>query len=219
MAYDFYLGSVKLPIAPESMTLKTSNQNDTVNLVNGEEINILKRPGLTEIDFDARIPQQQYPFASYPDGFMRASYYLDYFEQLKTEKKTFQFIVSRALPSGKLLFDTNLKMCLEEYSIKEDVGDGFDLTVEIRLKQYRDFGTKVCSISADWMTVKESREPGVNEPVPGNTYTVKKGDCLWNIAKSLYGRGSSYDKLYEVNKDQITNPNLIYPGQILVIPE
>lgn len=50
------------------------------------------------------------------------------------------------------------------------------------------------------------------------TYTVKKGDCLWNIAKKFYGSGSAYTKIYDANTNKIANPNLIYPGQIFVIP-
>ena len=51
------------------------------------------------------------------------------------------------------------------------------------------------------------------------TYTVKKGDNLWTIAKRLYGSGADYTKIYEANKDVIgKNPNLIYPGQTFTIP-
>lgn len=50
------------------------------------------------------------------------------------------------------------------------------------------------------------------------TYTVKKGDCLWNIAKKFYGKGSAYTKIYDANTNKIANPSLIYPGQVFVIP-
>lgn len=51
------------------------------------------------------------------------------------------------------------------------------------------------------------------------TYTVKKGDCIWNIAKTFYGSGAQYMKIYEANRGVIgSNPALIYPGQVLVIP-
>ena len=51
------------------------------------------------------------------------------------------------------------------------------------------------------------------------TYTVKKGDCMWNIAKKFYGNGSQYMKIYEANRGVIgSNPALIYPGQVLTIP-
>ena len=51
-------------------------------------------------------------------------------------------------------------------------------------------------------------------------YTVKKGDCLWNIAKKFYGKGAKYTVIYNANKKVIGgNPNLIYPGQVLTIPK
>ena len=55
-------------------------------------------------------------------------------------------------------------------------------------------------------------------PAANKTYTVKKGDCLWNIAKKFYGNGAKYTKIYNANKSKIKNPNLIYPGQVLTIP-
>lgn len=53
---------------------------------------------------------------------------------------------------------------------------------------------------------------------PQKTYTVKKGDCLWKIAKQFYGDGGAYGKIYDANTHQIVNPNLIYVGQKILIP-
>ena len=50
-----------------------------------------------------------------------------------------------------------------------------------------------------------------------DTYTVESGDSLWKIAKAKLGEGSSWNSLYELNKDIIRNPRLIYPGQIIKI--
>ena len=67
------------------------------------------------------------------------------------------------------------------------------------------------------MVVQPTRPPE-NPPKPANqTYTVVKGDCLWNIAKKFYGNGSKYTVIYNANKDKIKNPNLIYPGQVLKV--
>lgn len=51
-------------------------------------------------------------------------------------------------------------------------------------------------------------------------YTVVKGDCLWNIAKKqeFYGNGFAWPKIYQANRDQIKNPDLIYPKQEFKIP-
>ncbi len=50
-------------------------------------------------------------------------------------------------------------------------------------------------------------------------YTVVKGDCLWNISKmtDVYGNAHRWPLLYDNNKDQIKNPNLIYPKQVLKV--
>jgi len=53
------------------------------------------------------------------------------------------------------------------------------------------------------------------------TYTVKKGDCLWYIAgyPEHYGNPLKWPLVYKANSDQIQDPDLIYPGQVFVIPE
>lgn len=224
MAYSVYLDGVLLPVTPSKIQTKIKNQNKTVNLINEGEVNILKSAGLTEVTFEVLIPQVKYPFAVYPNGFKKAEYYLNKFEQLKTSKQPFQFICSRVSQSGALLFETNLKVSLEEYEIEEDAKNGTDVTVTIRLKQYRPYGTKEIKIvtvttaaaTKSTATVTQSR-PAESAP-KAKTYTVVKGDCLWNIAKKYLGDGARYTEIYNLNKDKIKSPNLIYPGQVLTLP-
>ena len=54
----------------------------------------------------------------------------------------------------------------------------------------------------------------------GKLYKVKKGESLWRISghKNVYNDPSGWQKIYQANKDKIANPNIIYPGQRLVIP-
>lgn len=49
-------------------------------------------------------------------------------------------------------------------------------------------------------------------------YTVKKGDYLSKIAKEVYGNANKYNVIFEANRPMLKNPDLIYPGQVLVIP-
>ena len=50
------------------------------------------------------------------------------------------------------------------------------------------------------------------------TYTVKAGDTLSGIAKSQLGNASAYMKIFEANKDQLSDPDKIKPGQVLKLP-
>lgn len=222
--YYFYLDKILLPIAPSKLTVKIGNENKTLTLINEGEINVLKKAGLTEINFDATIPNVEYPFATYKNGFQSAKTFLDAIEKLKTDQKPFQFIVTRTFPNGKAIFNTNMKVSLENYTIKEEAKQGFDATVTFKLKQYRDYGTKTCKIKIETTKKAVTAEPKretTSSPAPvkqNKTYTVVRGDCLWNIAKKFYGNGSQYTKIYNANKDKIKSPNLIYPGQVLTIP-
>ena len=220
MAYYFYLGKLLLPVTPEKLDLKIKNNNKTMQLINFSEINILKSAGLTEISFDALLPNVKYPFAIYKNGFQKAKYYLEELEKLKISTKPFQFIVTRQKPTGEVLYDTNMKVSLEEYTISEQASLGLDNKVSIKLKQYRDYSTKTIKISINQQKVIATQQNNreYNNAPTAKTYTVVKGDCLWNIAKKYYGNGSSYTKIYNANRDKIKNPNLIYPGQILTIP-
>ena len=217
--YYFYLGSVLLPIAPEKITLKVKNANKTMTLINEGEVNFLRDAGLTEFEFDALIPAVQYSFAKYDGGFQSPTHFTDHFEKLKTDKEPFQFIVSRQMPDGKMIFDTNMTVSLESYTVKEQAKEGFDLIVSIKLKQYKAYGTKVVKVSSNQASVTNQRST-TNSPAPKKptTYTVKSGDSLWNIAKQIYGDGSKYTIIADANKDKITTPNMIHPNQVLTIP-
>jgi len=50
------------------------------------------------------------------------------------------------------------------------------------------------------------------------TYTVQKGDTLSHIAQHHYGKASKWHAIFEANRDQLDNPDLIQPGQVLNLP-
>lgn len=64
-----------------------------------------------------------------------------------------------------------------------------------------------------------SRAEPTQEILKEGTIIVQPGNSLWRIARSRYGEGLSYTIIYEANKDQIGNPDLIYPGQIFQLPD
>ena len=56
-------------------------------------------------------------------------------------------------------------------------------------------------------------------PAAAAEYTVQRGDSLWKIAKEQLGSRTRWDEIYEANRDAIWDPNLIYVGQVLQIPD
>jgi len=47
---------------------------------------------------------------------------------------------------------------------------------------------------------------------------VQPGNSLWRIARRVYGRGTRYTVIYEANRKSIRDPDLIYPGQVFIVP-
>ena len=74
---------------------------------------------------------------------------------------------------------------------------------------------------ADFSDVESGSSSTAPAPPPSaeRTYTVVKGDSLSKIAKRYYGDAQQWRRIYEANKDQIKNPDLIHPGQTFRIPE
>lgn len=56
-------------------------------------------------------------------------------------------------------------------------------------------------------------------PQVSKTYTVQKGDSLSKIAKRTYGDAGKWKAIFDANRDQIKNADLIHPGQVLKLPE
>lgn len=65
----------------------------------------------------------------------------------------------------------------------------------------------------------EALAAGAGEGARAGVITVQPGFTLWGIARESYGAGILYVRLYEANRDQIRDPDLIYPGQVFAIPD
>ncbi|MDE2064392.1 MAG: LysM peptidoglycan-binding domain-containing protein, partial [Bradyrhizobium sp.] len=66
-----------------------------------------------------------------------------------------------------------------------------------------------------------AKEEGASSPAAARAVSskvVSHGDSLWRISRITYGDGSRYALVYQANRERIRNPNLIYPGQTLVLP-
>lgn len=74
------------------------------------------------------------------------------------------------------------------------------------------YGDLTCDLSIDPSLPAPAEKPAAQK------YTVQAGDSLSKIAKRLYGNADAYMKIFEANKDQLSDPNKIQVGQELVIP-
>lgn len=216
MAYHLYLCGIEMPELPSSFSVKIGNKNKTVELLNGDTINLLKSKGLQEISLTLDFPMI---------GARRtAEYYLAKFDKFKKNRKPTQLIFTRTTPDGKPLEDTNIKVSIEDYSKDEDASKPFEISVSINLKEYTDYGTQKLTVkkvkkngkTQKVASVKKERE--TNNAPKAKTYTVKQGDTLWAISTKYLGSGAKYRLIYNANRNVLSNPNIVKVGQVLTIP-
>lgn len=236
--YSMYINDIVFPVTPSKLSLKVANKNKTVTLINEGEVNYIKTPGLTDIVIDdLLLPMVKYPFAVYSNNkFHRADWYLKKLESWKLGKKPVTFIMSRTSPDGsKLLFDTNMSVTIEDYEIIEDASQGLDVKVKLTMKQYKEWGAKQLVIKKTTKTSTKKKTVAKKtttrkKKTPAKTYTVKSGDCLWNIAKKQLGNANRWKEIYNLNKSVIESTakkhgykssstgHWIFPGTKLTLP-
>lgn len=232
--YNFYFmvdGSLlTFPITPGELTIKSGSNNKVVNLINEGDINILKSPSLTEINFEARFPMRQYPYAREYKSFQS---YFDVFKELKVDKKPFRFVVSRFTPNGVATWGTEYLVALEDLELNENANEGDDVIINFKLKQFKEYGVvtlerKPTNNNSSTTVTTTTTRP--TQTTSNKTYKIVSGDCLWNIAKRFYGDGSLWKTIYNANYSAIendakrhgrsssSNGHWIYPGLVLTIP-
>ncbi len=234
--YHFFIDDLELPYAPSELKVTIGSNNQTVELINGSEINILKNPKLTEIEFDIELPRgRQYAFAN---TLVSSKTYTDHFEKLMLNKTPTKLVITRPNPSlrgstgiGGTIKDfesTVLTVSLEGYSLEEDAENAYDIKVSLKFKEYLSYGTVKKKVVSNTNNVTVSSS--IKTVKSNQSYTVKSGDCLWNISKKFYGTSNKWKTIYEANKAIIektaqkygkkssSNGWWIYPGTVLTIP-
>ena len=212
--YSFYLDRILLPVAPSKLSIGFKSHNKTLNLMNDGEINILKDPGLLDISFDVLIPNTKYPFSIYESGFELADKYIEKINKLKTDKKPFQFIVTRTKPDGIPIFNTNIKVSLEEYEMSEDAEEGFDIMLSIKLKQYKVYSTKIVKIEkakedTPKVEVIQERESDPKEIMIGSDVIVNGV-----LHRDSYGKGAGQSRNNYKGKVNLINKKGSHPYHV-----
>lgn len=230
MAYYFFINDMMLPVPPPKMSIRTNNKNKTINLINEGEINVIKTPGLTEVSFDALLPNKPYPFANYDTSlsksltskllgnrfsFQKADFFIETFSQAKKKQNPFRLIITRMTPRYQLLFDTNLLVTLEDYTTNEDAGNGLDIIASLKFKQYRPYATKEMEVTADengnkTAKVKATRQTPKEIP---RAYQIRNEQSIWEACKMV--SGGSLDWRSIANLNGVLNPVSPMKGTVL----
>lgn len=199
---------VILPVTPEKFTINRGMHVETVNLHTIGDYHIVGGRTLFTCKISGILPRQQYPFV-FAGSSLNPYEYIYFFELTSDKKQVCRFAISDT--------PTIADVYIEDFQYGEQDGTN-DVYYTITLRRHMPANTAVQSTS-NGTTISASsstRTTPLNIATP-KQYTIQRGDTLWSICKKFYGDPTLYSKLAKANN--IPNPDLIYTGNTLSIPD
>ncbi len=208
LTFDGEKQKIQLPVLPETISQSCGSYNESVKISGLGEITVTQNRPAYVFSFSSFFPKETFRGVSVkehtePDSICRQIL------SWKNSDKPVHFIIAGA--------NINMYCTIEDFNTSENGGDAGTIYYSIKLKEYRAVTVRQIKVKDNKASLSGTPERVDNNIVP-KTYTVVKGDCLWNIAKKYLGKGSRWEEIYNLNKDKIKNANFIYPGQVLKLP-
>ncbi|WP_300781921.1 LysM peptidoglycan-binding domain-containing protein [uncultured Acetatifactor sp.] len=203
----------RFPVLPEKVVVSYGSDNDRVKVCGVGEVTVIQDSDAAVISFSRFFPEHYFSGCDYeniPNPLDAVNTIL----ALKNSKRPVRFTITGGM-------NISMYVTIERFETEEQGGDPGTIHYAITLKEYREVSVRQVKVqvSAKKATISAPVSRTDTAPSGGQTYTVVKGDCLWNISKKFYGSGAKYTIIYDANKSVIGgNPNLIYPKQVLTIP-
>lgn len=203
----------QFPVNPETISRESPFDFTTVKIASLGDIIIPGERGLKKYSFSSFFPRDyNASYCEYED-FMEPWKWVEQIEKWRDTRLNLRLIIT-GTPISVPVF-------VESFDLEpEKAGAPGDIYYSITLVEHRPFTAKeLITDSKGKTTATPVKQPQTAAEKKPTTITVAKGDTLWKIAKAKYGDGAKWSKIYEANKATIgKNPDVIKPGQKLVIP-
>lgn len=214
--FDYNNTTYRIPVNPEELKVENNLSIDKYNVLGLGEVAVANYKELNSYSFETEFPFNITSYVNYNKDFKNSDFWLNLFETWMKNKTVVRFIATNGI--GK---DINTLVLIESMGVTEKAGEEGDKYISLELLEYREFNKKIAIIKTENNKGTSNNSNSTSQTNPKattKTYVVKSGDTLWGIARTYYGNGSEYPKIFNANRNIISNPNLIYPGQKLVIP-
>lgn len=208
---DFYLTNTTnnevfhFPVNPEELQVQIEKDIETVNIYQLGEVDFPQGEKRTNVSFSSFLPASYDVFCQYRD-IPKPNDAINKLDSWRKAGKPLRLMITETSFNRLVIISTL------NWTVKG--GEVGDVYYDIAFRDW--YEIKVYTSKTPAASAKRS-----DTKAAPKTYVVKKGDSLWKIAKTFLGNGAKWPTIYNIpeNKKVIgSNPNLIRPGQKLVIP-
>lgn len=228
----------QFPVLPEEIQVSVKDKPVSVSLEDiGEIFHKTKRDAMT-VSFSGFFPATYGSYCAVPENkFMKPKDCQEaIMQRVELDDPCHFVLISPTMP-------VNIYVIVTGYTFTEEGGDPGTIHYSLELAEFRQVTIRTIKNPNTKATVssgttrkntnsnkKTSGSGSKNKKSKAQKYTVKSGDCLWNIARKYYGSGSQYTKILKANQSVLDsaakkygysncrNGNLIFPGTVITIP-
>ena len=207
--------AIRLPVIPSEFERVIDAGYDTNAIIGLGDVAVLTSNGLAQLSLSSFFPNNEYSFNEY-SNVPKPYDMVRYFKEWKNKGT-----VVRVIFTGT---DINQEMYITNFGYGEKDGTG-DVYYNMDLLEYRPIIVPTITENNSNNTQNTNRPTDTNNKNDSSnkqkTHKVVKGDCLYDIAKKYYGKGSLYPKIKEANKSKypsLAKNNVIYVNWELIIP-
>ena len=211
MTYDGGEEKLRFPVLPSTISIRQGMKNQSVSIQGLGELVIMQDPKAMMVNFSCFFPFTPFPGVQ----FRRLSPPIELIEKITAWMVgdiPVQFLVT-----GTAI---NHYFTIEDFPWHEDGGDPGTLHYSLILKKYEEVAVRQVYVDEEneVATIPEPAPVRVDNRKQKRTHVVAPGDTMWAIAQRHLGSGSRWQEIARLNSDAVSNPSLIFPGQVLRLP-
>jgi nucleoid-associated protein YgaU len=200
---------LRFPVLPERVNVRKGITNQSVTIQGLGEVVIMQDAAATVITFSCFFPVVSFPGVQF-DNLVPPLDIVDQIERWGKGDSPVQFIVTCT--------NLNQYFTIESFNYHEQGGDVDTLHYSITLKECKQVYVRQVNIENDIAIIPSLAPKRVDNRAQPLTHIVVRGDNLTAIARRHLGNGARWQEIFELNRDIVSNANLIFPGQVLRLP-